>query len=67
MTPIRVWRAPEDVPADLGRTVVTIGVLVKISWPSAAGSAQDACGFGGPGFTSTRHMRQLPAMLRRSW
>lgn len=27
MTPIRVWRAPEDVPADLGRTVVTIGVF----------------------------------------
>ena len=27
---------------------------------------EDACGFGGPGFTSTRHMRQLPAMLSRS-
>ena len=33
---------------------------------SIAGSAQLACGFGGPGFTSTRHIRQLPAMLRRS-
>jgi hypothetical protein len=30
--------------------------------PSAAGSAQLACGLGGPGATSTRHMRQLPAM-----
>ena len=30
------------------------------------GSAHDACGLGGPGFTSTRHMRQLPAMLSRS-
>ena len=48
------------------RALRTIGVSVKISWPSAAGSAHDACGFGGPGLTSTRHMRQLPAMLRRS-
>ena len=29
--------------------------------------AQEACGFGGPPFTSTRHMRQLPAIDRRSW
>src|SRR4026208_944229 len=28
--------------------------------------AQEACGLGVP-FTSTRHMRQLPAMDRRSW
>ncbi len=34
---------------------------------SAAGNAHDACGFGGPGDTSTRHIRQLPAMLSRSW
>jgi hypothetical protein len=32
-----------------------------------AGSAQEACGLGGPGFTSTRHIRQLPAMVSRSW
>ena len=49
------------------RAFFTIGVLVKISWPSAAGRAQEACGFGGPGFTSTRHMRQLPAIDSRSW
>ncbi|MDP7391344.1 MAG: hypothetical protein QGH07_05805, partial [Alphaproteobacteria bacterium] len=34
---------------------------------SFAGSAQLAAGFGGPGFTSTRHIRQLPAIERRSW
>ena len=34
---------------------------------SIAGNAQLACGLGGPGATSTRHMRQLPAMLSRSW
>jgi hypothetical protein len=28
--------------------------------------AQDATGFGEP-FTSTRHMRQLPAIDSRSW
>ena len=49
------------------RAFFTIGVLVKISWLSAAGRAQEAWGLGGPGFTSTRHIRQLPAMDRRSW
>ena len=29
--------------------------------------AQEAVGFGGPPFTSTRHMRQLPAIDSRSW
>jgi hypothetical protein len=29
--------------------------------------AQDACGLGGPPFTSIRHMRQLPAIDSRSW
>ena len=48
------------------RAVLTIGLSVRITWLSAAGSAQEACGFGGPGETSTRHMRQLPAMLSRS-
>ena len=27
----------------------------------------DACGFGGPGAPSTKHIRQLPAMDSRSW
>ena len=30
-------------------------------------TAQDACGLGGPPFTSTRHMRQLPAIDSLSW
>ena len=29
--------------------------------------AQEAVGLGGPPFTSTRHMRQLPAIDSRSW
>src|SRR4029079_18953798 len=29
--------------------------------------AQLACGFGGPPFTSIRHMLQLPAIESRSW
>ncbi len=49
------------------RAFFTIGVSVRIVWPSAAGSAQLACGLGGPGATSTRHMRQLPAIDSRSW
>ncbi len=49
------------------RAFCTIGVVVKISCLSAMGSAQLACGLGGPGFTSTRHMRQLPAIDSRSW
>ena len=52
-----------------------IGVLVNISGGSPFGPgrksltpmAQLACGLGGPPFTSTRHMRQLPAIDRRSW
>jgi hypothetical protein len=31
------------------RAFLTIGVSVRIVWPSAAGSAQLACGLGGPG------------------
>ena len=42
------------------------GDMVEISCPSAAGRAQLACGLGGPGFTSTRHIRQLPAIDSRS-
>jgi len=48
------------------RAFLTISLSVRISWPSVAGSAQEACGLGGPGFTSTRHMRQLPAIDSRS-
>jgi hypothetical protein len=49
------------------RAFFTMGERVVISCPSAAGRAQLACGLGGPGFTSTRHMRQLPAIDSRSW
>src|SRR5690349_3474757 len=57
------------------RAFLTIGVLVKISGASPLGPArrsrtpmaQLACGFGGPPFTSIRHIRQLPAIDRRSW
>src|SRR5208337_5074652 len=34
---------------------------------SFTGMAQETVGFGGPPFTSTRHMRQLPAIDSRSW
>ena len=33
---------------------------VLTAMPSAAVSVQAACGFGGPGATSQRHMRQAP-------
>jgi hypothetical protein len=57
------------------RAFLTMGVLVNISGGSPLGPgrrsltdmAQLACGLGGPPFTSTRHMRQLPATDRRSW
>jgi hypothetical protein len=57
------------------RAFLTIGVLVNISGGSPFGPgrrsltpmAQDAVGLGGPPFTSTRHMRQLPAIDSRSW
>jgi hypothetical protein len=35
--------------------------------PSATGWPQEATGLGGIFSISTRHMRQLPAMERRSW
>ena len=31
------------------RAFFTIGLSVLMIWPSAVGSAHDACGFGGPG------------------
>ena len=57
------------------RAFFTIGVLVLTcgGCPSGPGLrsrtciAHDAAGFGGPPTTSTRHIRQLPAMLSRSW
>ncbi len=57
------------------RAFFTIGDLVKMTGGSPFGPgrrsrtdmAQEAAGFGGPPFTSTRHMRQLPAIDRRSW
>ena len=56
------------------RAFFTIGVLVlmTLGLPSLLGGrsltpmAQEATGLGLP-CTSTRHMRQLPAIDRRSW
>ena len=56
------------------RAFFTMGDVVEITGGSPLGPgrrsrtpmAQDACGLGGPPFTSTRHMRQLPATERRS-
>ncbi len=56
------------------RAFLTIGDLVKTSGGAPFGPgrrsltamAQEACGLGGPPFTSTRHMRQLPATDSRS-
>ncbi len=56
------------------RAALTRGVLVKTCGASPFGpgrqsrtpQAQEATGFGLP-FTSTRHMRQLPAIDSRSW
>ena len=56
------------------RAFLTIGerVLITFGLPSLLGGrsltpiAQEATGFGMPA-TSIRHMRQLPAIDRRSW
>lgn len=48
------------------RAFLTMGELVKIFIPGAAGIAHAATGFGAFSI-STRHMRQLPATDRRSW
>ena len=56
------------------RALRTIGVLVFTSGGSPLGpgrqsrtpQAQDATGLGEP-LSSTRHMRQLPAIESRSW
>ena len=57
------------------RALRAIGELVSTTGGSPFGPgrrsrtaiAQDAVGLGGPPFTSTRHMRQLPAIDSRSW
>src|SRR5260370_30164128 len=57
------------------RALRAIGELVSTTGGSPFGPgrrsltaiAQEAVGFGGPPFTSTRHMRQLPAIDSRSW
>ena len=57
------------------RAFLTIGLVVLTcgGCPSGPGRksftciAHDAAGFGGPPTTSTRHIRQFPAMLSRSW
>ena len=46
---------------DLRRLAVRPGTQV------AHAHGAGGCGFGGPPFTSIRHMRQLPAIDRRSW
>src|SRR3984885_6678272 len=57
------------------RALRAIGELVKTTGGSPFGPgrksltaiAQEAVGLGGPPFTSTRHIRQLPAIDSRSW
>jgi hypothetical protein len=57
------------------RAFFTIGEVVLTTGASPFGPgrrsrtciAQLAAGFGGPPTTSTRHIRQLPAMDSRSW
>src|SRR3712207_9449439 len=61
-------------PITPARALLTVGDLVETAGGSPFGpgrqsrtaQAQDATGFGAP-FNSTRHMRQLPAIDRRSW
>ena len=47
------------------RALIAFGDLVWTTMPSVAGIAQDAIGFGDFS-TSTRHIRQFPAIARRS-
>ena len=48
------------------RALRTTSLSVWTTIPSPAGMAQEAIGFGDFS-TSTRHMRQLPAIDSRSW
>src|SRR3954470_7556460 len=49
------------------RVETTCGVPSFFGGRSLTAMAQEACGLGGPPCTSTRHMRQLPAIESRSW
>ena len=48
------------------RAFLTIARVGADRLAVGGGSAQLACGLGGPGATSTRHIRQLPAIDSRS-
>ena len=61
MTPSRAFRTIGDLVKTSG------GALLGPGRRSLTAMAQEAWGLGGPPFTSTRHMRQLPATDRRSW
>src|SRR5580765_9052612 len=57
------------------RAFLTMGLFVRTTGGSPFGPgrrsltamAQEAVGLGGPPFTSTRHIRQFPAIDSRSW
>ena len=51
---------------DYRRSTLSLSILTALFCAGTA-MAQDAWGFGGPPFTSTRHIRQLPATDSRSW
>jgi hypothetical protein len=60
ITPSRAFLTISDLVNDFRR------LAVRARAQSRTPMAQDAVGLGAP-FTSTRHMRQLPAIDRRSW
>ena len=61
ITPSRAFLTIGEVGLDLRRLPLRPGRM------SFTCIAQDAAGFGGPPTTSTRHIRQLPAIDSRSW
>src|SRR6516165_1922685 len=61
ITPWRAFRAIAEFVSTTGGSPFGPGRK------SLTAIAQEAVGFGGPPFTSTRHIRQLPAIERRSW
>ena len=66
MTLIDGHRA-EDLYAQMGPArEISGGSPLGPGRRSLTDMAHEACGLGAP-FTSTRHMRQLPAIDRRSW
>ena len=60
MTPSRALRTSGDFVTTVGGSPLGPGRQ------SRTPHAQDATGLGAP-FSSTRHIRQLPAIDRRSW